>query len=207
MFKNVIQTREALQDLMGKPSSLAVNKVIDCLDEHCKTFIAKSPFIVLATSNKAGNADASPRGDQPGFVSVLDQKHLLIPERMGNKRLDSLYNLLENPQVGILFLIPGSRETLRINGKASIVTDQELLYPLAASNSIPSVGIGVKVEECFLHCGKAIIRSNLWEPSSWLALDDMPKAGEILAAHAKAAEKTKEEIEVSLEESYIKRLY
>ncbi|PQD95712.1 phosphohydrolase [Pradoshia eiseniae] len=205
MFNRTIHTREALQELVGTPSNLAVHKVIDSLDRHCEDFIAKSPLLLLATADKSGSCDVSPRGDQPGFVSILNQKHLLIPERRGNKRIDSLYNILENPHVGLIFLIPGLRETLRVNGKASIVTDEELLAPLAVSNTIPLAGIGVEVEECFLHCGKAMIRSNLWNPAAWLLDQELPRAAEILAAHAKITTQT--EIETSLNEGYRKRLY
>ncbi|WP_455663125.1 pyridoxamine 5'-phosphate oxidase family protein [Pradoshia sp.] len=207
MFERTIQTKEALQELLGTPSPLAIHKVIKGLDRHCKAFIAQSPFLLLATADKAGSCDVSPRGDEPGFVSVLDQNHLLIPERRGNKRLDSLYNILENPHIGLIFLIPGLRETLRVNGKASIITDEALLAPLAVSGSIPSVGVGVEVEECFIHCGKAMIRSNIWNPSSWIPDEQLPRAGEILADHARKTAQTKQEIEASLHEGYAKRLY
>ena len=207
MFNQTIHTREALQALIGQPSTLAVHKVIDSLDRHCEDFIAKSPFLLIATADKAGRCDVSPRGDHPGFVSILNHKHLLIPERRGNKRIDSLYNILENPHVGLVFLIPGLRETLRINGKASIVTDEELLRPLAVSNTIPLAGIGVEVEECFIHCGKAMVRSNLWNPSAWPHDKELPKAAEILAAHANIPAQTEKEIETNLIEGYRKRLY
>ena len=207
MFKRTIETKEALKELVGTPSSLAVHKVIDHLDEHCKAFIARAPFLVIATSDKSGHCDASPRGDEPGFVSVLDQKHLLIPERRGNKRLDSLYNILENQHIGLIFLIPGFRETLRVNGKATIVTDEEFLSPLAVSNAVPVVGIGVEVEECYLHCGKAMIRSNLWNPSSWSSNEHLPRAGEILAAHASRNTQSAIEMEERLAEGYTRGLY
>lgn len=207
MFKRIVQTKEALQELLGTPSPLAIHKVIEGLDRHCETFIAQSPCLLLATADKSGNCDVSPRGDQPGFVSVLDRKHLLIPERRGNKRFDSLYNILENPHIGMIFLIPGLRETLRVNGKAAIIMDEDLLAPLAVSGKTPAVGIGVEVEECFIHCGKAMIRSNLWNPSSWIPDEQLPRAAEILAAHAKKTAQTEQEIETGLNEAYTKRIY
>src|SRR5205814_4961602 len=129
------------------------------LDEQCRAFIARSPFLLLATSGASGRCDVSPKGDPPGFVVVLDEHRLAIPDRLGNKRLDGMRNILENPHVGLIFLIPGREETLRVNGRASIVRDVELLTRLAAQGKLPQLAIAVETEEVFFHCPKAFRRS------------------------------------------------
>ena len=121
MFKNIIKTKNELRSIISGPSEMVMAKEIDFLDAHCQALIVRSPFILLATANQAGRCDVSPKGDAPGFVQVLDDKHLAIPDRPGNARLDSVENILENPHIGLLFVIPGTRETLRINGKAVII--------------------------------------------------------------------------------------
>ncbi|WP_163103190.1 pyridoxamine 5'-phosphate oxidase family protein [Peribacillus alkalitolerans] len=198
---------EALEQIAGTPSKLVENKVISSLDHHCLDFISKTPFIVLSTSNASGACDSSPRGDEPGFIHVIDEQHFLIPERPGNRRMDSLKNLIENDRIGILFIIPGLKETLRINGSAMITNDPKLLKECEHVGKEPKLGILVKVEECYMHCGKALIRSQLWEPDTWLEKENLPKAHVILADHAKTLNMTKDEVACSLEETYTKRLY
>lgn len=207
MFKNIVATEEELRSIIGYPSELVKNKVITQLDHHCIDFIAKSPFLVMSTSDNCGYCDASPRGDQPGFVYVLNEKQLIIPERPGNKKIDSLNNILSNPKVGLLFFIPGLGETLRINGQAAIVKDEELLLNMAVGGKSPLLGIGVEVEECFIHCAKAFKRSNFWEPNTWPEKTDLPAAAKILLEHARLPDSTVESIQKSLEESYRNRLY
>ncbi len=167
VFKNPITSEEDLRTLIGEPSELVRNKVVTRLDHHCIDFISKSPFLTLATSDHSGYCDVSPRGDQPGFVGVLDDKHLVIPERPGNKRIDSMRNILSNPKIGLIFFIPGLRETLRINGSACLIKDEKILKKLSYKGKQPLVGIGIEVEECFIHCAKALIRSGLWNPDRW----------------------------------------
>lgn len=150
-FNNQIQTEEQLRELLGHPSELASKKVISSIDQNCMDFIELSPFIVLSTSDHLGNCDVSPRGDPPGFVKVLNEKVLLIPERPGNKRFDSLRNILGNPHIGILFFIPGLEETLRINGKANIIKDIDLLEQMQANGRTPTLAVAVEVEEAFIH--------------------------------------------------------
>ncbi|WP_377888088.1 MSMEG_1061 family FMN-dependent PPOX-type flavoprotein [Alkalihalobacillus sp. R86527] len=203
VFLEKVQTVEELQSLGGKPGKLAANKVIPFLDENCELFISHSPFLTIATSAQDGS-DVSPRGDQPGFVKVIDQRHLLIPERPGNKRMDSLKNILENPYVGLLFIVPGRDETLRINGKACIVKDQSLLEGCEAFGKVPVLGIGVEVMECFIHCGKALKRSHLFEQEYWPSNEKLPSAAKMLADHAKLES---ESVSKSLKESYTQRLY
>ncbi len=133
--------------------------MLDHLDVHCRSFIALSPLCVLSSAGADGQADASPRGDPPGFVEVLDDKTLLLPDRPGNNQVDSLQNIVENPGVGLLFFVPGMNETLRVKGKAEIVTDTELLEPMKVNRRAPVSGLRITVEEAFLHCGWALIRS------------------------------------------------
>ncbi|WP_139488040.1 pyridoxamine 5'-phosphate oxidase family protein [Brevibacillus dissolubilis] len=207
-FRQTISSEEELQELLGgKPSQLASNKVITQLDQHCRDFIAKSPFLFLSTSNREGLCDASPRGDAPGFVMVLDDKTILIPERPGNRRVDSMRNILSNPHVGLLFLIPGLEETLRINGRACLVQDQDLLEQMQVKGRTPLLGIGVEVEECFVHCAKAFKRSGLWQSESWLEPQELPSVPKMLADHVKLPGMTGESVAELLEESYTKRLY
>ncbi|WP_053366581.1 pyridoxamine 5'-phosphate oxidase family protein [Bacillus sp. FJAT-27245] len=210
MFKEILTSEEQfmeLRELAGKPSVRAMNKVITYLDEHCQEFISKSPFLTLATSGADGRCDVSPRGDAPGFVLVLDDHHLFIPERPGNRRMDSVQNILANPNVGLLFMIPGLGETLRINGKAYVCRDQELLERTAANGKTPLFGIGVKVEECFAHCAKAFLRSGLWKPGTWLSEETQPFMPKMLADHCKMPDVTAEDVEKALQEGYATRLY
>ncbi|CAH2715295.1 hypothetical protein BACCIP111895_02479 [Neobacillus rhizosphaerae] len=206
-FKLAVETEEELRSIMGFPSELVKNKVITYLDHYCSDFISKSPFLVISTSDSSGFCDVSPRGDSPGFVLVLDEKRLMIPERTGNKRMDSMRNILSNPRVGLVFFIPGLGETLRINGKATLVKDDELLEQMAVNGRKPLLGIGVEVEECFIHCAKAFKRSGLWEPSSWINQDTLPSAAKILFEHAKLPNTSAETIAERLQESYTQRLY
>jgi uncharacterized protein len=207
LFVNVINSEEALEKVIGIPSELAQNKVIHHLDEHCKDFISKSPFVLLSTSDHHGRCDVSPRGDSLGFVHCINEKYLIIPERTGNKRVDSLRNILQNPQVGLLFIIPGLRETLRVNGKATIIQDDDILARMAVNGKKPLVGIAVEIEECFLQCGKALIRSNLWKDESWLDKAELPSGARILADHAKIPGVDEIAMNERLEEGYKNRMY
>jgi PPOX class probable FMN-dependent enzyme len=183
-----------------------VKKQLDHLDEHMRTFIAESPFLLLGTVDRQGRCDVSPRGDGFGLAKVLDPKTLIIPERMGNRRADSLRNILETGQVGILFLIPGKGESLRVNGGACVIRDEEVLAPLAAEGKIPLVGIAVEVEECFLQCAKAVIRSKLWEGAEGRA-SSLPCFAEILNQQTKIEGQTVESLSRLIEDSYAKNLY
>jgi len=173
-FKDVITDAAQFRDLMGEPPPPCVAKTITRLDVHCRAFIAKSPFVLIASSNARGEMDISPKGDAPGFVQVLDDNTLAIPERLGNRRADTFTNVLQNPRVGLLFLIPGKSETLRMSGTAAIVRDVELRESMAARGKVPDFALGLRVEEAFFHCSKCIIRSSLWTPQTWPALDGLP---------------------------------
>jgi uncharacterized protein len=186
-------------------SPLAEKKVLDHLDKFCRDFIALSPFLVIASSDGAGGADASPRGDAPGFVAVVDKKTLLIPDRRGNNRVDTFGNILASPGVGLIFLVPGINETLRINGRAEISQDPELLTPLAVQNVVPAIGLKVHVEQSYFHCGKALMRSKLWNPAVQVERNSFPTLGRIIAEQTAAIEV--EVAEKVMEEAYRTRLY
>jgi len=207
MFKHVVTQEDELRALMGTPSERAIKKESATVDEASRRFIEHSPFLLLATSNSAGQCDVSPKGDAPGFVHVLDERHLVIPDRPGNKRLDGMRNLLDNPHVGLIFLIPGREETLRVNGRASIIRDEDILASLAARDKRPLVAIGVEVEECFLHCPKAFRRSKLWEPAEWPDRSVLPSMACVLYEKLQPADKTLEEYARESEEGIQRTLY
>ena len=199
---------EKLSDLRaayGEPIPRARDKVMSRLDCHCRNFIAISPFCVLSTAGADGRADASPRGDGPGFVAVRDENTLLLPDRPGNNRVDSMQNVMENPQVGLLFFVPGMNETLRVNGRARIVTDEETLGPLAVNGKLPRSALLIDVEEAFLHCAKALIRSKLWDPEIQIERKDFPAYGRMLADQMQNLDA--DETERSIQQGYRDRLY
>jgi len=171
---------EALEKLYGLPSGASVEKEIDYLHPHYRRLIAASPFFVLATSGPDG-VDASPRGDAPGFVVVEDEKTLLIPDRRGNNRIDSLRNIIANPHVALLFLIPGIGETLRVNGRAEISTDPALLERFRVEGSPPRSVIVIRVDTVFFQCARAIFRSKLWDSAQHIERGSLPSLGTILA--------------------------
>lgn len=179
-FEDVITTREEFRAIMAAPSDLVTRKTLDYLDRHCGIFIGRAPFMILATADAEGNADVSPKGDPSGFVRILDKRTLAIPDRLGNRRADSIENILQNPKVGLIFLIPGKTETLRISGQARIVRDQALRDSLAVKGRSPDFAIVVDVEEVFFHCSKCMIRSRLWEPEDWPDLDGLPRLAETM---------------------------
>ena len=177
---NEITDPAALRAHFGTPSDLAVRKQLDHLDAHCRAFIALSPFAVLATTDGAGNVDASPRGDAPGFALTPDPNTLILPDRPGNRRVDSISNIITHPGVGLIFFVPGIDETVRVNGTAVITTDPTVLAPLAAQGKIPATAIVVTVREAYYHCAKALIRSKLWDPATRIERTSFPTLGKIL---------------------------
>ncbi|SFL34528.1 hypothetical protein SAMN03159341_105192 [Paenibacillus sp. 1_12] len=206
-FKEILNSEDDIRQIVGYPSELVQKKGISRLDLHCRDFIARSPILFVATSDDQGLCDVSPRGDAPGSVLVLDDKYIVIPERPGNRRIDSLKNIVLNPRIGLIFIIPGLEETLRINGKAYVIKDEEILQQMKAKEKQPSIGIGVEVEECFIHCAKAFKRSGLWETNSWPDKTELPSIPAILSAHVNSVEYTEEIIANGLKESYEQRLY
>ncbi|MEM7344299.1 MAG: pyridoxamine 5'-phosphate oxidase family protein [Chloroflexota bacterium] len=194
-FNHVITSVDQLTDLLGNPSQLVLDKDIGRLDHHCRAFIALSPYLLLGTSNAAGQGDVSPRGDGPGFVTVLDDQTLVIPERPGNRRADSLRNILDNPHVGLIFLIPGFNEALRINGQACLIQDEDILAPMAMQGKTPQLGIAVEIENCFLHCARAILRAGLWDYAAWPARETFPSLAEMLKDQTNTPNWTKKSLE------------
>jgi PPOX class probable FMN-dependent enzyme len=176
----MVTSKDELRALMGSPNERAVKKQQAQLDIHCRNFIARSPFLLLATTSASGACDVSPKGDAPGFVKVLDDRTIAIPDRRGNKRLDGMMNILENPHAGMIFLIPGAGETLRVNGTAKLVQDEELLDELAVQGQRPQVAIVISVEECFLHCPKAFLRSDLWNPEHYVQSGEIPTIARVV---------------------------
>jgi PPOX class probable FMN-dependent enzyme len=202
---DTIEDVEQLRESYGAPSERALKKQLNRLDKHCRDFIARSPFLVIASADPSGRCDASPKGDAPGFVQVIDDTTLLIPDRLGNNRIDTLANLLSRPGIGLIFFVPGINETLRVNGRACITTDPALLEPLAVNSKVPRSAILVTAEEIYFHCGKALIRSDLWNPDKQVRRSDFPSLGRILADQIGGI--SVEESERYTAESYKTRLY
>ena len=167
MPERVVASEQELRDLYGRPGERAVAKERPALNADCRAFIAHSPFLVMGTAGADGRCDVSPKGDAPGFVQVLDDHHLAIPDRLGNNRLDGMRNIVENGHVGLIFLIPGREDTLRVNGRARIVRDETLLERLAVNGKPPVTALVVEVEQAFMHCARAFKRAGLWEPARW----------------------------------------
>ena len=181
MDPHAITTYEQLRELYSEPKQRTLDKEIDHLDDHCRRFIALSPFAVVCSASADGLCDASPKGGPPGFAIVLDDHRLLIADASGNRRVDGFKNMLQNPRVGILFLIPGMGETLRVNGRAELTTDPALLEGLQTGGKPAKLALVIHAEEVYIHCAKALIRSRLWDPETWPA--ELPSAAEILSDH------------------------
>jgi PPOX class probable FMN-dependent enzyme len=175
-----ITTEDELRAIIGSPAEVVVSKISDRLNGLTRQFIERSPFVCVATKMPGGGIDVSPRGDPPAFVRILDDRTLLIPDRPGNKIADTLRNLLADPSIGLLFLIPGVGDSFRVNGRGVITDDQELLAPSEVKGSVPRLGILVSIEEAYTQCSKALIRSDLWNPDRHLERSDLPSSGEIL---------------------------
>lgn len=189
---------------------LAIKKVQSSLDKHATDFIQRSPFMCLGTQNTSGKADVSPRGDPAGFVRILDAKTLAIPDRPGNNRLDSLSNIIANPAVGLLFIIPGFDETMRINGRASLTTDPDVLKQLTVNDRMPSLAIIVQITTIFIHCAKAFRRSQLWNPDFHQDRSEMPSLMKIVMDQTAADTSDSAEmksLDDALEEAYQTTLY
>lgn len=176
----IIRTAEALRDLYAQPGERSQRKQLDHLDPHLRTFVARSPFVVLATTSADGHLDASPRGGRPGFVIVPDQATVLVPDWPGNNRLDSLTNIIEHGGIGLLFMIPGVDETARINGRAELVTDEAIRETCTEGDRVPKLVIRVRVEAAFFHCAKAFMRSKLWSKDEQIDRSTLPPLGVML---------------------------
>jgi uncharacterized protein len=175
-----IAGEESLRSLIGEPSDLVRSKINDRLNDLTRQFVEHSPFLCLATSAADGTCDVSPRGDPAGFVKVLDERTLLLPDRPGNKLADSFRNVLENPHVALLFFLPGISDTFRVNGRASVIDDAELLEQCAVHGKVPALGLRIEIDEAFTHCPKAFLRAQLWDPDRYVDRGELPSAGEIM---------------------------
>ncbi len=201
-----IESEDALRGLYKTPGAVAAKKVLSRLDKHCKRFIELSPFLCIATAGADGSADVSPRGDAPGFVGVPDDKTVVIPDRVGNNRLDTMGNIVENPNLGLIFFIPGFNDILRINGRGKIVDDPALLAGYAVKGKVPATAVVVTVDEAFLHCPKALMRSKLWSDEAKTPRDAMLTAGQIYKDQIAMSESA-EELEAGFVEKRAKGLY
>lgn len=206
---HVIADEAALLSLFDATHALALQKCQDRLGPHAQAFIRRSPFVCIGTQSRDGRADVSPRGDPVGFVHILDERTLAIPDRPGNNRLDSLRNLVTNPSIGLLFIIPGFEDTLRVNGQARLVTEPDLLQRMSVQERTPRIAIVVQVQEVFLHCAKAFRRSHLWDPAHLQARNSMPSLVKMILDETSGAPRDDEmrKLDEALEHAYRTTLY
>jgi hypothetical protein len=202
--EHAISSLDQLREVYPPPKQRTIDKEIDHLDEHCRRFLSLSPFAVICSAAADGRCDASPKGGPPGFVRMLDEHRLLIPDATGNRRLDGFQNMIENPRVGIVFMIPGMGETLRVSGRVELTSDPELLDGLQTGGHAAKLALLVHAEEVFLHCAKALIRSRLWDRETWPADQELPSAAEILSDHMGVGDV--QAYAAALEEGYKTRL-
>lgn len=206
VFEEVVSDTPRLREIIGEPRGYSAQKGTNRIDEIFSRFIAAAPYVIVATVGTDGLPDASPKGDPAGFVLVLDEKTLVIPERPGNQRLDGFQNLIANPAVALLFIIPGNTETLRVAGRARIVRDPSLARRLAVNGKEPLLCLVIDVEEAFMHCGKSSVRSGIWKPETWPDRSNVPTVAESVKANARAAESL-EELQRREDAVTIARLY
>ena len=181
-FRDIVTTVEQISDVMGKPRQRTLDKVTGRIDEVGRDFISKSPFLVIASSRADGTLDLSPKGDPAGFVEVIDDNHLAIPDRLGNRRVDTFSNVLENPDVGLIFFIPGRTETLRVAGEARIIRDTDVRERMAVDGRLPDFALVVYVTRALFHCPKCMVRSHLWQPEHWPGEDGTRHLAEMLVS-------------------------
>jgi len=206
-----IRSEADLREIIGPRDPIADQKSIPVIDKYARQFIGLSPFLTIATYDAKGNADVSPRGDAPGFVQILDDRTIAIPDRPGNNRVDTMTNILENPAVGLLLFVPGFEDTLRINGKAVLTRDPTLMAAATVNNRPPKIVIRVSVEEVFLHCAKALKRSKLWDPAQHVDRKTMPSLARMIleqVEHNKCADEAfLAEVDEDIERDYKENLY
>src|SRR5215467_7477896 len=203
-FQHVLMSEADIRELVGEPLERSIRKERNDIDELCRAFITRSPFLLMATAGSDGTCDVSPKGDAAGFVKVLDEKRLIIPERNGNKRLDGIKNLLVNPHIGLIFVIPGCDYTLRINGRAWVTRDPELLSTMAVHGVTPKLAIGVETEQAFFHCVKSFRRARLWAHDQWPSLEDLPSYACTVFNQIRPENATLEDYERAIAESNAK---
>jgi len=202
----VIERVEELREFYDAPMERAVRKDIGRLDEMCRRLIAAAPMLFIATYSADGQADVSPRGGQPGFVTVLDDHHLAIPDATGNRRLDTLENIVSSGRVGVIFVIPGRDTTLRVNGRGAVTADPDVLDRLTPVGKPPKTAIVVEAEEVYTHCPKAFVRSKLWDPDSWPDPATLPTSAEVSLAHQRDPELTLEQVQERERDALANRL-
>jgi len=185
--EQVLTTADHVLAALGAPMESQVKKVIDHIDDHCRAWIERSPFVVISSASATGAMDVSPKGDPPGFVRVLDSKTLAVPDRPGNHRGDTFLNVLHNPYFGLMFVVPKRREVVRVSGTALVVKDRSLLESMAVGGKVPSLALVVHVHEAMFHCGKSMIRSHMWGPDLWGSVEGLPTYGRALVDHAQLA--------------------
>lgn len=207
--RHTIRSEAALRALFAPTHDLALQKCQNTLGRHARAFIKRSPFLCLGTQDRDGRADVSPRGDPPGFVTIVDSHTIAIPDRPGNNRLDSLSNIIANPCVGLLFLVPGFDDTLRINGRATLVTDPVLLAGMRVNDRTPALAIVVEIDEVFFHCAKALRRSHLWDSTQHQDRREMPSLVKMILDETTGAPNETEmrKLDEALEEAYKRTMY
>ena len=186
--RKIVTSAAELKTTLGPDFPSQVAKVIDHIDAHCRAWIERCPFVAIASCSASGAMDVSPKGDPAGFVKILDRKTLAIPDRIGNHRGDTFLNVLENPRVALMFVIPRRREVVRVSGSALVVKDDELLAGMVVNGHRPDLALLVRVDEAFFHCGKSMICSRMWQPDEWGSIDGLPSYGQALKDHAKLPE-------------------
>ncbi len=205
-FREVVTSEAAVRAVTGEAHQRSLDKVVRVIDDHSRRFIAASPFVLIGSTAPDGTADVSPKGDPAGFVKVLDERTLAIPDRLGNRRHDTFRNILVNPGVGLIFLIPGVTYTLRVSGSAIIVRDADLLAGLSVKGKTPDHALVVAVDRVLSHCPKCMIRSGLWRPDAWPDTADVPSFAETLIAHARIGESV-EQVQAMIDAGNRERLY
>ena len=201
-----IEDKDSLENHFDAPMGIAEAVIFESLDKYHRMFIERSPFLCIATSDENGQPTISPKGDAPSFVKIIDDKTLIVPDRIGNNKVESFHNIIENPKVGLIFMVPGIIETLRISGVARIITDQEKLKFAQVSKNPVKTGLVVSINQCYFHCGKAVIRSKLWTEEHKIERKDFPSFGKILNEQARLSE-TIEASDLRLNETYKNEIY
>ena len=181
--KKPVTSAKEIKSILGPDFPSQTAKIIDHIDVHCRAWIERSPFITISSCNAAGDMDVSPKGDPAGFVKVLDEKTLAIPDRIGNHRGDTFMNVLENPNVGLMFVVPKRREVVRVSGAAQVVMDEDLRAMMEVAGHQPDLVLLVHVKEAFFHCGKSMIRSRMWNPDMWGSIEGLPSYAQALKDH------------------------
>ena len=205
-LENPITTLSELEKLFHEMHPSQVNKIIDHIDDHCRAWIERTTFVAIASSDARGNLDVSPKGDPAGFIKVLDPKTLVVPDRIGNQRADTFRNVVENPHVGMMLVVPKRKEVVRINGRAEIARDEKLLDMTIVNGHRPDLVLVVRVEEAFFHCGKSMIRSAMWQPDKWGPIEGLPSYAQALKDHGEM-EMPLDDIEARMAYNESDRLY